>query len=99
MANGANVRVRQHFAELRALNSCCVPGCFGKVQFAHKTQTELNGRGRKERYYDIIRHPFQYLPLCEEHHRAYDKGELQVSGCVIFGWLVPVAPLGWLQVI
>lgn len=84
--------VRRKFRELRALNTCCVPGCLEPVQFCHKAETELKGmgRGRKERFYDIVKHPEAYLPFCKTHHRQYDKGQIHVSGAVIFGWLVPV---------
>jgi predicted restriction endonuclease len=32
------------------------------------------GRGRKERYYDVIRNPTSYLLMCKDHHEMYDGG-------------------------
>jgi len=42
----------------------------GKIQFHHLRETKLtgNGRGRKERYYDILNNPECYFPICKECH-------------------------------
>ena len=60
---------------------CSVEGCeaVSELHFAHIKPTpisEINrGRGRKERYYDIINHRESYRLMCGFHHRLYDKGE------------------------
>jgi hypothetical protein len=94
--NQANGRVYIRFEVLRQLQLCSVAGCLEPVEFAHKNETGVNGRGRgkRKRFYDIVNHPECYLPLCHDHHKLYDRGELQVSGCVMFGWLVPVESEG-----
>jgi len=94
--NLENGRVYARFEALRKLQICSVPGCLELVEFAHRHDSEngsvLNGRGRgkRKRFYDVINHPECYVPLCKPHHKSYDKGEIQVSGAVMFGWLVPV---------
>lgn len=96
MPDWGNGKKKTAFLMLRALQCCSVAGCLEEPEFAHKPDSEngsgLNGRGRgrNKRYFDIINHPECYLPLCQPHHKAYDRGELQVSGAVMFGWLVPV---------
>lgn len=50
------------------------------LEFAHKHnhKTDLSkkrGRGRKERYYDIMNNPESYILLCKTCHRIYDGGE------------------------
>ena len=44
------------------------------LEFAHVKPTELKGRsrGRKERYYDIIKNPDSYRLLCHFHHKMMD---------------------------
>lgn len=57
------------------------------VQFAHVEETGLSGmgRGRKERYYDIINNPTAYALLCggEDRvsgcHKAFDLGMIKLS--------------------
>lgn len=45
------------------------------LEFAHVSQTKLfgRGRGRKERYYDIINNPTKYILLCNKCHYLRDK--------------------------
>ena len=45
-----------------------------KLQFAHREPTELSGegRGRKERYYDVINNPCCYVLLCKKCHDVLD---------------------------
>ena len=49
------------------------------LEFAHKEDTELSGRGRgrKERVYDVIRNPDKYMLLCKDCHENYDQGLLE----------------------
>lgn len=44
------------------------------LEFAHVSLTELKGRGRgrKERYYDVKKHPEAYLLMCKACHEIYD---------------------------
>lgn len=69
MGNKANQWIKGKFEELRQSrgNKCDI--CGGKptkkdpLQFYHIRKTPLSGiahRGRKERYYDILRHPKSY---------------------------------------
>ena len=58
---------------------CSKPGCgeTENLEFAHLPGTTTGvkgpGRGRKERYYDIIKNPGSYVLLCKEHHRELDQ--------------------------
>ena len=56
-------------------------GTTSKLEFAHKEETELSGRGRgrKERVYDVIKNPDKYRLLCEDCHKDYDQGLLELS--------------------
>ena len=78
-----NFRVKNKIRELRGFK-CQNPSCQtdGKPQFAHikGKPTPLSGkygRGRKERYYDVNKHPDCYMFLCEKCHRKYDAGLLK----------------------
>lgn len=55
-----------------------------RLHFAHLKPTSLNGRGRgrKERYFDIKKHPKHYLLLCKRHHKEMDL-QLATIGKVI----------------
>ena len=48
-----------------------------KREFAHVLETALKGRGRgrKERYYDIIKNPDCYRLLCQFHYKEMDNEE------------------------
>jgi hypothetical protein len=48
-----------------------------KLEFAHVLETALKGRGRgrKERYYDIIKNPDCYRLLCQFHYKEMDNEE------------------------
>jgi predicted restriction endonuclease len=80
MTNKQNEFIRRKINELKELNGnkCKKKGCNEQyeLQFAHIKPTELNGRGRgrKERYYDVIRNPTSYLLMCKDHHEMYDGG-------------------------
>lgn len=54
---------------------CQKCGSTAKLELAHKEPTELNGqgRGRKERYYDVIKNPEKYWLSCQDCHDEYDK--------------------------
>lgn len=77
MTDRFNVWIRKKMDELQRNALCAHEGTFhsGKIQFAHIEETELRGmgRGRKQRYYDIIKNPDKYVPLCEYHHRIFDS--------------------------
>ena len=51
------------------------------LEFAHTKPTELKGRGRgrKERVYDVIKHPDAYILLCHQCHKNYDAEDQDVS--------------------
>lgn len=75
-----NVFIKKKILELREKhgNKCHFKGCEQQyeLQFAHIRPTNLNGmgRGRNERYYDIIRNPDAYILMCKDHHEMYDNG-------------------------
>ena len=50
------------------------------LEFAHVKDTGLKGwsRGKKNRYYDILRNPDSYVLICKTCHKKYDKGELKL---------------------
>jgi len=54
---------------------CVVCGQLWELEFAHVKPTGLNGdgRGRKERYYDIKNHPDCYALMCTKDHKEFDK--------------------------
>lgn len=55
-------------------------GSVENLQFAHIEETELSrkkGRGRKERFYDVLKNPEKYRLYCKECHEQYDAGELK----------------------
>lgn len=45
-----------------------------RLQFAHRAPTKLMGRGRgsRERYYDIKKHPAAYILVCRQCHISVD---------------------------
>ena len=74
---------RTYIARLKARCLALVgPSCRGcgsdlGLQFAHIKPTELsggNGRGRIERYLDVLRHPDCYAVLCRSCHLSFDQG-------------------------
>jgi len=82
MGNRHNKWVRKKLDELKEEfgGRCSNPECESctNLEFAHKKPTELSGegRGRKERYYDIIRNKKKYVLLCTGCHKAFDKGKI-----------------------
>jgi len=72
----AMVRLRNSFA-----NCCLYCGGEEKLEFAHVNPTDLKGwgRGRKERYYDIVKHPDDYVLFCKGCHRDYDNGMFEIT--------------------
>ena len=60
---------------------CLFCGSTEKLEFAHLKETELNGRGRgrKERLYDVIKHPDSYVLLCNKNHREFDEGKISIQ--------------------
>jgi len=73
----------QGMNDLRTLygNACADKGvknrgrCEGQLEFAHVKPTGLcsRGRGRADRYHDILRNLDCYVLLCARHHRAFDR--------------------------
>jgi len=78
--------IKRKFVELRESfgGKCQIPNCgsIEKLEFAHIKDTELmgRGRGRFERYYDIIHHRDCYALLCQECHHKFDKGDIDLQG-------------------
>lgn len=76
-----NKWVRKKFLELRAFADSMYHGCVfcgsEDWEFAHIRPTALKGRGRgrKERYHDIVTHFDCYRPMCLDCHKSYDDGE------------------------
>lgn len=88
MTNYSNKFIRRKLDLLKEEfgGKCWNCGTVENLQFAHIKDTELNGkgRGRKERYYDILNHPTHYALLCGGKigetgcHEAYDSGNLEL---------------------
>lgn len=60
--------------------SCKQCGKTEKLEFAHIKETPLqgkSGRGRKERYYDIINNRDAYVLLCHDCHTRLDASTNQ----------------------
>lgn len=49
---------------------CIICGSIKNLEFAHLKPTKLKGigRGRKERYYDVLKNPDCYVLTCKEHN-------------------------------
>jgi hypothetical protein len=56
-------------------NRCTVCGSTENLEFAHKVPTGLSGRGRgrKERYYDIIKYPLDYTLTCKKDNKSVEE--------------------------
>jgi hypothetical protein len=82
MTNCANEYVKAKFKEMREKAKCHNPKCTSgkKIEFAHIRPTELKGagRGRKERYFDIVKHPDDYVPFCKDCHFLFDHDALEI---------------------
>lgn len=82
MGNYTNELVKRKILELRERmgGRCVNPLCENPtedLQFAHVKRTKLNGRGRgrKERYYDVVKNPDCYILLTKDCHKRFDRGE------------------------
>lgn len=67
------------------MNRCWIPNCENnKLEFAHIEETDLfgMGRGRKERYYDVIKNYTKYVLLCHDHHNMFDDG--LIPKCIFY---------------
>lgn len=83
MTSNTNRRMKEVlFPELRLKmgGRCSNPECptpTEELQFAHVAETPLSkisrGRGRKERYYDIKKHPDSYRLMCKTCHHDFDE--------------------------
>lgn len=75
MPNHMNAWIKTKMQQLREGSKCVMCGTNQDIEFAHKNPTKLSGkgRGRKERYYDILNNPDCYIPLCKQHHKEYDN--------------------------
>jgi hypothetical protein len=86
MTNRQNIHIRKQMDKLKEKfgGRCWNCGSTVNLQFAHIKETDINGRGRgrKERYYDIIKHPESYALLCGGDdgvggcHKGYDGGAI-----------------------
>ena len=91
MTNRINKWIKKKIVELReAMGGRCsnllCPTPTENLEFAHIEPTGIEGwgRGRKERYYDVIKHPDCYILLCKGCHRLFDNGELHLADLVNF---------------
>lgn len=77
MTNKANRWIKRKLIELRNQFGGKCEDCdtWENLEFAHKEHTKLSGkgRGRKERYYDIKKHPDKYMLVCHVCHVTYDR--------------------------
>ena len=81
-----NRLIKRKIPELRERmgGKCANPKCPNPTensQFAHVKRTRLKGRGRgrKERYYDVVKHPDCYILLSKDCHKKFDNGELNLA--------------------
>ncbi len=65
---------------LRLIVKCGICGQKQKLQFHHIKPTSLNGdgRGSNHRYYDIVKHPEAYIPLCYFCHKKVTSGDIRI---------------------
>jgi len=78
-------RSRRYKLRLRARvlsnrrKGCLACRSIHNLQFAHRRETGLNGKGRgsKDRLLDVIHYPRAYALLCSECHLHYDAGILK----------------------
>lgn len=79
MTNRSNLWIKEAFKQLRKEfgGECSKILCSSKtnLQFAHMKETGLSGRGRgrKERYYDIVNNKTSYILLCVVCHIQEDS--------------------------
>ena len=73
MPNRFNKRIKELREELieKFGGKCVVCDSTEDLEFAHIKPTKLSGRGRgrKERYYDVIKNPDCYALTCKEHNK------------------------------
>jgi hypothetical protein len=78
MTNAANKWIKKAFIKLRLEYGGKCHFCGSKINlvFAHRRKTPiikdrpLKKAGRKERYYDIKRHPKAYFLTCRKHNKT-----------------------------
>lgn len=77
MTNQPNKWIKKALQKLRKERGSKCEECGSTIalQFAHIKETELKGggRGRKERYYDIVKNPECYKLFCGYCHREFDR--------------------------
>jgi len=75
-AAGLLARLRVEWGDSCAMGPDGRP-CRGPLEFAHLPgkPTGLLGRGRgsRERYYDVRKHPGSYVLVCRGHHSLLDR--------------------------
>ena len=71
------IKLTENFNELRKEfgNRCEFCGYTSGLEFAHIVPTGLMGmgRGKKKRYYNIVNNKTDYLLLCKDCHRRFDR--------------------------
>lgn len=81
MPNQPNAWIKQAFTKLRAEfgNVCSECGATENLEFSHLKPTGLSewGRGRKERYYDIINHRDSYKLRCRGCNRTLGMDQFE----------------------
>lgn len=81
MTNERNILIKKQIEELRQKmgGKCAYCETTIGLEFAHIKKTALSGRGRgrKERYYDVIRNMDSYILLCGDEIQLFGK----VAGC------------------
>ena len=96
MTNARNALIKKQFLRLREFFNEIYGGCIfcGAVSwdFCHVRPTEIlkvtRGRGRKERYYDIINNLDCYRPMCKQCHRWYDSSLTCVLEFDQYRWIL-----------
>lgn len=83
MTNRTNKFIKKLRKKLENLfgGKCFFCGSTSLLEFAHYKPTTIDGkgRGRKERYYDIIKNHKCYVLLCRYCHLRLDKSEIWFS--------------------
>ena len=76
MANRANEWIKRRWKQLveDSGGKCAQCPSTEHLEFAHLEPTGLSGagRGRKERLYNILKHPEKYVLLCIHCHDEFD---------------------------
>lgn len=86
MTSPQNIWLKDWFIKVRQLlGGCQICDSFSDLEFAHLKYTPIldarrynGGRGRQQRYSDIVHYPDSYTILCDSCHRDFDSGRTTI---------------------